>query len=78
MMDMAILGKRSGFTEVPIDPVPLSHTITIATVSILFLVVTWITVALRFYTRIVIVRILGWDDWIMLFTLVRIPSALLL
>jgi hypothetical protein len=37
-----------------------------------FLLLAWIAVALRFYTRAFVVRNLGWDDWIMALTLVKL------
>ena len=40
-------------------------------VSVAFLVLTWIAVSLRIYARAVVIKSFGWDDYLMLLTLVR-------
>ncbi|KAL1304819.1 hypothetical protein AAFC00_003747 [Neodothiora populina] len=39
-------------------------------VGVAFLVVAWISTALRFWTRTMIIRSLGWDDYTMLLTMI--------
>lgn len=59
------------FRELPfiyIEQVP-KCTSTVVVVSV-FLSISWLTVVLRFWTRIRIVRNLGWDDYVMGITLV--------
>jgi hypothetical protein len=56
---------------IPLVPIPNSHAYAISSVTIIFLLLTWTTVSARFYTRVFILRSVGWDDWTMLMALVR-------
>lgn len=62
--------SEGGF-QVPIALVPRSHGTSILINSAVFLGLAWVTVGLRFYTRVRIVRAIGWDDGSMLVTTVR-------
>jgi hypothetical protein len=55
---------------VPIESVPLQHAQSILTVCAVFLGTAWITVGLRLWTRVRIVRAVGWDDGWMLVSIV--------
>jgi hypothetical protein len=53
---------------------PETRTSLVLGVEIPLTIVTIIFVACRFYSRTVIVRALGWDDWLMLAAVVHTPS----
>jgi len=38
--------------------------------------VSLIVVAMRFYTRIFVLRRVGWDDWVMLLAMVNTPNTI--
>lgn len=63
----------SSALQIP-DPTHLgSGPVQLLQVGIAFLAITWVTMALRAYTRIFLIRSFGWDDWTMLLTMVRVP-----
>ncbi|KAF2432375.1 hypothetical protein EJ08DRAFT_585601 [Tothia fuscella] len=51
--------------KVPIQQVPQSQATSLVIAAIVFLCLSWITVLARFWTRTVLWRSLGWDDWTM-------------
>lgn len=72
---MASLISRKTDFIVPLKPLPFSQTIRIATTCAVFLVCTWASVALRLYTRINVVRSIGWDDGWIVWTLVGVTIS---
>jgi hypothetical protein len=56
---------------VAIQLVSRGPTVKEITVASVFLSIAWITVLLRFWTRVMVVKSLGWDDWCMGLTMVR-------
>lgn len=44
--------------------------------GVAFLALAWVTMSLRLWTRALIIKSLGWDDWAMLLTTVRDYSEL--
>lgn len=59
---------------IPITPVPKSYTPLIRGVSGFLLGFAYLSVALRFYTRLFLIRNLGWDDITVLISLVFTAS----
>ena len=55
---------------IPIRPLPPSFELGGLAVCVILIIFSCITVALRFWTRTMIVRILGYDDLMILVTLV--------
>lgn len=47
-------------------------------VATVFFILTWLTVSLRVYTRAVMLKTWGWDDWMMVITLVSDINPLVL
>lgn len=45
------------------------RTVVMLIVAVVFLILTWISFALRVYVRAILLRSFGWDDWIMLLTI---------
>jgi hypothetical protein len=74
LFERADSGFFGGNFVIPVKPVPRSHNTAIFSVCAVFVVISWITVSLRFWTRAVIVKSIGYDDMVMLFTMV-LPTA---
>jgi hypothetical protein len=72
---MSLLQRRE-YTVVPIDRVPDTQIASITTVACVLSFLAIFVVSLRLYTRIFIVRATGWDDWIMVFTLVCLKKRM--
>lgn len=49
-----------------------SNTVRIVTVVTIFHALAFISVSLRLYARIWLIKAPGWDDWVMVLTIVRI------
>ena len=49
-----------------------SRGLLIASIGILFLVLTWVAVSLRCYVRIFMIKSFGLDDWLSVAALVRL------
>jgi len=73
---MASIIPRANDFIVPMKPLPFSQTIRIGTTCAVFLVISWSAVSLRLYTRINVLRSIGWDDaWIVLTLVSVVPMA---
>jgi hypothetical protein len=75
-MEASVSHKAVPIGEVAIELVSRSQTIKEIVVASVFLSVAWLTVLLRFWTRLVVVKSLGWDDWCMSLTMVTPLSDL--
>jgi len=65
--------SQSQTSAVGLSIVPHSPTIPVASV---LLVITYFSIGLRFWTRVRIVRRVGWDDITIVLTLVNNPTLL--
>lgn len=45
------------------------RTVVMMIVAVVFLILSWISFALRVYVRAILLRSFGWDDWLMLLTI---------
>lgn len=45
------------------------RTVVMLIVAVVFLILSWISFALRVYVRAILIRSFGWDDWLMLLTI---------
>ena len=70
MEDLAHDLEQVANSHVPVD--------TLFWVSGTALALAWIAVSLRVYVRAVLIRAFGWDDWLMLITLVILASLRIL
>jgi hypothetical protein len=64
----------SGIGSLPIIPivlVPWHRTVTLVIVCLFLLTLSWVATLLRFWTRGVLLRTIGIDDWLLLASLVR-------
>jgi hypothetical protein len=64
------LEKRVNELLLPITPVPESEAVGIVVSFILFIVITWVVVGLRAFTKLHWTGYLSWDDHFMFMTLV--------
>jgi hypothetical protein len=61
---------------IPIKTVPKHYAYAVAILSIIVLVTSWISVALRLYVRKVLVNNVGIDDWTVVVSAVRLNFRL--
>jgi hypothetical protein len=45
------------------------RTVVMLIVAVVFLVISWISFSLRIYVRVVLIHSWGWDDWMILLTI---------
>lgn len=48
---------------------------TMIAISVAFLAISWTSVTLRVFVRAFMIRAFGWDDWVMLVTLVSLATV---
>jgi len=56
---------------VPIEKASRAQGLSIVIPAFVFLALAWLAVLLRFWTRVIVVRAVGWDDWTMGLSAVR-------
>jgi hypothetical protein len=67
-----MIEERDYIDVVPIQRIPEWNQTVLVTVAVVFSALAWITVVLRLYTRTFVIRSFGWDDAMIIVTMVRI------